>query len=132
MLADIQSGIHSDCSGPLRQVCYSPGQFPACADLHGYFSLWVETFIFFISNIMRLQLVCFCILLWSFWIEIQPFGMSLNFLPNVASSINLLRVYSVSSSRLLIKILNNISSSIDPRVLCYLCQMNIKLSITVL
>lgn len=78
--------------------------------------LWVETFILFISNIMRLQLVYFCILLWSFWIEILPFGMSVNFLPDVASPINLLRVYSVTSSRLLMKTLNNISSSIDPRV----------------
>lgn len=58
--------------------------------------------------------------------------MSVNFLLGVASSINLLRVYSVSSSRLMIKILDNISFSIDPRVLCYLCQMNIKLLITAL
>lgn len=70
----------------------------------------------FILNIMSLQLVHFFILLWSFWIEILPFGMSLNFLPDIASSINLLRVYSVTLSRLLMKLLNNISSSIDPRV----------------
>ena len=78
--------------------------------------VWVETFILFISNIMRLHLVHFCILLWSFWVEILPFGMSVNFLPCVAPSINLLRVYSVASSRLLMKTLNNISSIIDPRV----------------
>jgi len=94
--------------------------------------LWVETFILLILNTMRLQLVRFRILLWCFWVEILPFGMSVNFLPSVASSINLLRLYSVASSRMLIKILNSIGSSIDSRVLCCLCQMNIQLSITAL
>lgn len=66
--------------------------------------------------IMRLQLVHFCVLLWSLCIEILPLGMPANFLPNVAASINLLRLYSVTSPGLLLKILNNISPSTDPRV----------------
>ena len=39
MLADVQTGVHSDCSGLLQQVFYSASQFPACARLHGYLSL---------------------------------------------------------------------------------------------
>lgn len=92
--------------------------------------LRAEIFILFILNTMGLQLIHFCIFLWFFSIKILPFGISINFLLDVSSSINLLRVYYVTSSRLLMKILNNTSSSIDPRVALYLCQMNIKLLIT--
>lgn len=130
ILADIQTGIHWLLSLYLTGLLLS--QLVSSQPMKIYIGIFLraEIFILFILNTMRLQLVHFCVFLWSFWIKILPFGISINFLLDVSSSINLLRVYYATSSSLLMKILNNTRSSIDPRVALYLCQMNIKLLIT--
>lgn len=50
MLANIQTSIHSHCSGPLWKVCCSVSQFPACTDLHDYLSLGWDIYTFHIKH----------------------------------------------------------------------------------
>lgn len=50
ILADIQTSVHSDCSGCLRQVHYLVCQFPACEDLHSTFSQGWDIYTFHIEH----------------------------------------------------------------------------------
>lgn len=88
-------------SWPVPTWCCCMGlSHPRCRTLP--FSLLIQRMFLLIQSFSR-----------SLWVEALTFSMSTT-LPNLVSPLNLLRMYSVSSSRLSMKILNNIGLTIDP------------------
>lgn len=91
----------------------------------GDFPVQVQSFALLLDEFHEVSVALFFSLLKTFWVTAQPFGVSV-ILPSFESCANLLKVYSVPFSKWLMKMLKEISPSIDSWGTFYVKEMNLK------